>query len=65
MEGRSFAEALHGSLVVDDILVQEPSTKFGRPAIILSSVEVAKLSLPYKTALIFKFFSSHIPSSEV
>ena len=33
--------------------------------IILLSVEVAKLSMPYKTALIFKFFSSHIPSFEV
>ena len=46
-------------------LLGEPSTKYGRPAIILSSMEVAKLSLPYKTALIFKFFSSHLPSSEV
>ena len=45
--------------------VREPSTKFGRPAIILSSVEVAKLSLPFKMALIFKFFSSHISSSKV
>ena len=63
--GRSFADTLRGSPVVDNFLVREPSTKFGRPAIILSSVEVAKLSLPYKTALIFKFFSSHIPSSEV
>ena len=65
VEGRSFAEALRGSPVVDDFAVREPSMKFGRPAIILSSMEVAKVALPFKTALIFKFFSSHIPSSEV
>ena len=65
VEGWPFAEVVHGSSVVDDFPVWEPSMKFGRLAIILSSVEVAKLSLPYKTALIFKFFSSHIPSIEV
>ena len=65
VEGRTFAETVHGSPVVDDFPIQELSTKFGRPAIILSSVEVAKFSLRYKTALIFKFFSSHIPSTEV
>ena len=65
VEGRTFVETVRGSPVVDDFPVQEPSMKFGRLAIILSSVEVAKLSLPYKTAMIFKFFSSHIPSTEV
>ena len=59
VEGPSFADSLHGSLVVDDFPIREPSTKFGRLAIILTSMEVAKLSLPYKTALIFNFFSSY------
>ena len=57
VEGRTFAEMVRGSPVVDDFPVRELSTKFGRPAIILTSVEVVKLSLPYKTALIFRFFS--------
>ena len=65
VEGRTFAETVRGSPVVDDFSVRELSTKFGRPAIILSSLEVAKLSLPYKMAQIFKFFSSHIPSTVV
>ena len=56
VEGRSFADTLRGSPVVEDFPIRELSTKFGQPAIILSTVEVAKLSLPYKMALIFKFF---------
>ena len=49
----------------DDIPFRELGSKFGRPAVILSNVQIAKISLPYKHALIFKFFSMHFPVVDI
>ena len=62
---RSFADKLRDKIVDNDIPVCEPTTKYGRSAIILTNVEVARISMPYKHVLIFKFYSSHLPTTEV
>ena len=54
-----------GRVLDDDIPFRELSTKFGRPAVILFNVEIAKISLPYKHTLIFKFFSMHFPVANI
>ena len=63
--GMSFADMVGGRAVVDDLPVRELSFKNGCPALILTNVEIARLSAPYKYALIFKFFAQHIPNSEL
>ena len=63
---RTYATVAGGGGGTDeDIPLRELSTKFGRPAVILSNVEIAKISLPYKHALIFKFFSMHFPMVDI
>ena len=63
--GLSFAAVVGGRVTVDDIPIRELSVKNGCPALILTNVEIARLSAPYKTALIFKFFAQYIPNSEL
>ena len=63
--GLSFAAVVGGRAPDDDLPVRELSIKNGCPVIILSIVEIARLSALYKTALIFKFFAQHIPNSEL
>ena len=63
--GLSFATVVGGRDTVDDLPVRELSIKNGCLALILTNVEFARLSAPYKTALIFKFFAQHIPNSEL
>ena len=55
--GMSFAAVVGGRALVDDLPVRELSFKNGCPALILTNVEIARLSAPYKSALIFKFFA--------
>ena len=63
---RTYATVASGGGGTDeDIPFRELSTKFGRPAVILSNVEIAKISLPHKNALIFKFFSMHFPVVDI
>ena len=63
--GLSYAVVVGGRGSPDDLPVRELSVKNGCPALILTNVEIARLSAPYKTALIFKFFAQHIPNSEL
>ena len=63
--GHSFAAMVGGRQPNNDLPFHELSVKNGCPALILSNVEIARLSAPYKTALIFKFFAQHIPNSEL
>ena len=63
--GLSFAAVVGGRVSDDDLPVWELSIKNGRPTLILSNVEIARLSAPYKIALIFKSFAQHIPNSEL
>ena len=67
MSGRgSYAMVTAGGRVgEDDIPFRELGSKFGRPAVILSNVEIAKISLPYKFALIFKFFAVHLSVNDI
>ena len=65
VRGMSFAVVVGGSAPMDDLPVWELSFKNGCPALILTNVEIARLSAPYKSALIFKFFTQHIPNSEL
>ena len=63
--GRSFTTVVGGRQVDDDLPFRELTVKNGRPVLIFSSVEIARISAPYKTALIFKFYAQHLPISEI
>ena len=62
---RSFADVVGSHPVEDDLPFRELLVKNGCPAIILMNVEMARISVPYKSALIFKFFAQHLPCSEI